>query len=240
MGPYTDRNSGSGNHWMDSYMHARRLIRDLDGRCKLLPLHRRWLKRAYADDVMVAALSMPRGNAKTWLIGQLAAQAITPGSPTFQPRTEVIGVAASLEQARVMLAFARAAIGDREDDYRWLDSGQRLAVTHKDTGAKFRILSSSGKRALGLENFSTIYADEPSAWEARNGAVMFDALKTALGKRAGQRLLLIGTKSPAAVGSWWPELLSAGSGPGIHVEDLGAEDDEVVALPGRPSGASIR
>ena len=47
------------------------IIRDLGRRCTLLPFHRAWLRRAYADDVKVAALSTPRGNAKTWLIGQL-------------------------------------------------------------------------------------------------------------------------------------------------------------------------
>ena len=202
------------------------IIRDLGRRCTLLPFHRAWLRRAYADDVKIAALSTPRGNAKTWLIGQLAAQALTPGSPTFEAGREVIGVSASMEQSRIMLSFARAALKDREHEYRWLDSGQRLAVTHKASGAKFRILSSSGKRAMGLENFSTIYADEPAAWESRNGTVMWDAIRTSLGKREHQRLLLIGTRSPAPPGSWWPEMLDAGSGPGVHVEVLSAPDDE--------------
>ena len=201
------------------------IIRDLGQRCTLLPFHRAWLRRAYADDIKVAALSTPRGNAKTWLIGNLAAQAITAGSPTFEAGREVIGVSASLEQSRVMLSFARAALKDREHEYRWLDSGQRLAVTHQASGAKFRILSSSGKRAMGLENFSTIYADEPGAWESRDGSTMWDAIRTSLGKRPGQRLLLIGTRAPAEAGSWWPELLEAGSGPGVHVEVLAAPDD---------------
>ena len=207
-------------------MQPSSVIRDLGRRCTLLPFHRAWLRRAYADDIKVAALSTPRGNAKTWLIGQLAAQALTPGSPTFEPGREVIGVSASMEQSRVMLSFARAALKDREHEYRWLDSGQRLAVTHTATQTKFRILSSSGKRAMGLEAFSTIYADEPAAWESRNGAVMWDAIRTALGKRPGQRLLLIGTRAPAEAGSWWPELLEAGSGPGVHVEVLAAPDED--------------
>ena len=111
-----------------------------------------------------------------------------------------------------MLGFVREALADREDDYRWLDSGQRLACTHKATGTKLRVLSSSGKRAMGLSQFSTIYADEPAAWEARGGALMFDALRQSLGKRAGQRLVLIGTRAPAEDGSWWPSLLDGGSG----------------------------
>ena len=54
---------------------------------------------------------------------------------------------------------------------------------------------------------------------------MFDALRQSLGKREGQRLILIGTRSPAEPGSWWPALLDGGSGPGTHVEVLAAPDD---------------
>ena len=79
---------------------------------------------------------------------------------------------------------------------------------------------------MGLENFSAIFADEPAAWESRNGAVMWDAIRTSLGKRPGQRLLLIGTRAPAEAGSWWPELLDAGSGPGVHVEVMAAPDED--------------
>ena len=203
------------------------IVRDLGQRCELLPFHKRWVKRAFADDIKVAALSTPRGNAKTWLIGQLAAQALTPGSPTFGPGREVIGVSASMEQSRVMLSFARAALKDREHEYRWLDSGQRLAVTHKASGKRSSAscpARASGRWAWRLS--ATIFADEPAAWESRNGAVMWDAIRTALGKRPGQRLLLIGTRAPAEAGSWWPELLEAGSGPGVHVEVLAAPDED--------------
>ena len=55
----------------------------------------------------VPALSISHGNGKTWLLGQLAAQALTPGPPTFQPGRPIVGVSASLKQSRVMQAFAR-------------------------------------------------------------------------------------------------------------------------------------
>ena len=78
---------------------------------------------------------------------------------------------------------------------------------------------------MGLAQFSTICADEPGSWEARGGALMWDALRQSLGKREGQRLLLIGTRAPAEVGTWWPELLEGGSGPGMHIEVLAAPPD---------------
>ncbi len=199
------------------------IARALRGRgTTILPFHERWIRRAFAPDIEVAALSCPRGAAKTWLFGQLAALALRPGSPTYQKGIETLMVSGSLEQSRILLSFVRQALEDVEDDYRWLDSGQRLQVTHKSTGTKLRVLSSSGKRAMGLSQFSTIYADEPGSWEARGGALMWDALRQSLGKRSGQRLFLIGTRAPATPGSWWPELLDAGSGPGRHVEVLAA------------------
>ena len=136
------------------------------------------------------------------------------------------GLSASLEQSRIILGFVREALDDVVNDYRWLDSGQRLAVTHKVTGTKLRVLSSSGKRAMGLSQFHSIYADEPGSYEVRGGALMFDALRQSLGKRPGQRLVLIGTRAPSEDGSWWPSLLDGGSGPGTHVTVLTAPEGE--------------
>ena len=195
-------------------------------RVPVLPFHADWIKNTFAPDIEISALSCPRGSAKSWIVGQLAALALRPGSPTWEPGIETLMVSASLEQSRIMLGFVREALADAEDDYRWLDSGQRLACTHKATGTKLRVLSSSGKRAMGLSQFSTVYADEPAAWETRGGALMFDALRQSLGKRAGQRLVLIGTRAPAEEGSWWPSLLDGGSGAGTHVTVLTAPDDE--------------
>ena len=207
-------------------MHASAITRSLRERVTILPFHERWIKYAFAPDTEVAALSCPRGAAKTWLFGQLAALALQPGSPTFQRGIETLMVSGSLEQSRILLSFVRQALEDVEDHYRWLDSGQRLQVTHKSTNTKLRVLSSSGKRAMGLSQFSVIFADEPGSWESRGGALMWDALRQSLGKRSGQRLFLIGTRAPAVPGSWWPELLDAGSGPGRHVEVLAAPPDE--------------
>ena len=75
-----------------------------------------------------------------------------------------------------------------------------MTVTHKASRARLRILSSSGKRAMGLVGFSTIFADEPGTWEERGGALMRDALRTSLGKQPERRLILIGTRAPAAAG----------------------------------------
>ena len=203
------------------------MARDLRARGISLPrVHADFVHAAFADGVEIAAASWPRGSAKTWLAANLAAQAITPGSPTFEAGKEVLAVSASYEQSRVLMQFVREALADREREFRFLDSGQRLQFTHKRTGTKLRVLSSSGKRAMGLANFSTIYGDEPGSWEARGGALMWDALRTSLGKQPGQRLVLIGTRAPAEPDSWWPQLLDTGSGIGTYIEVRSAPDEQ--------------
>ena len=207
-------------------MLGRAIVSALRERAPVLPFHAAWIKNTFASDIEVSALSCPRGSAKSWIVGQLAALAMRPGSPTWQPSVETLVVSASLEQSRVVLGFVREALEDVAGNYRWLDSGQRLACTHAPTGTRLRVLSSSGKRAMGLARFSTVFADEPGSWEARGGALMFDALRQSLGKRPGQRLVLIGTRALAENGSWWPSMLDGGSGPGTHVTVLSAPDDE--------------
>ena len=202
------------------------IVRALRQRVTVLPFQANWIRATFANDIQISAMSCPRGSAKSWCVGQLAALGLRPGSPLFQPSIETLVVSASLEQSRIILGFVREALELEIDEYRFLDSGQRLAVTHKGTGTKLRVLSSSGKRAMGLSQFHTIYADEPGSYEVRGGALMFDALRQSLGKRPGQRLVMIGTRSPAEDGSWWPSLVDGGSGPGTHVTVLTAPDSE--------------
>ena len=207
-------------------MNGTRIANYLAGKVTILPFHRRWLGRVFAPDVQIGVLSCTRGSAKTWLFGQLGAASITPDSQLFERGIETLIVSASLEQSRTMLGFVREALGDDADrEYRFLDSGQRLAVTHKPTATRLRVLSSDGKRAMGLANYRTILADEPGAWQSRGGALMWDALRQSLGKRPNQRLLMIGTRAPGDPNGWWCNLLEAGSGDGVHVEVIAAPED---------------
>ena len=203
-----------------------KIVRWIRERTTLLPFHAEWVKASFHPETQISALSVPRGNAKTWLFGWLGACALTPGSPLWREGVEVLGVSASFEQSRVMMNFLRESLDGNGELYRSLDSGQRLALTHIQTNTKMRILSSSGKRAMGLSQFHTIMADEPGSWESRGGALMWDALRTSLGKLPEQRLLLIGTRAPAEEGGWWPNMLDAGSGNGTHVQVLTAPDDQ--------------
>ena len=193
---------------------------------RLLGFHERWLRATFAPGVETSALSLPRGNAKSATAGRLLALAMTPESALWRPGLETIVVAGSLRQARHMWGFARAVLGD--DEYRWQDSDQRIAVTHRETRQVAYVISSNAKKALGLSQFGLVLADEPGSWEVRAGDLMYDALRESIGKLPDQRLVLIGTQAPSEPGSWWLDLLDGGSNPalGIHVTRLAAEPEE--------------
>ena len=188
---------------------------------QLLPFHKEFIRGAFAPGIEIAALSCPRGNGKTWLFSLLSQCSLVESGPLYVRGMETLMVSASLEQSRVLVGFLRQVLGD-DPDFSFIDSSQRLQVKNKKNGTRFRVLSSSGKRAMGLANFTRIFGDEPGAWESRSGLLLWDALRTSLGKLENQSVLLAGTRSPSAAGSWWPELLDGGSSPGKYVQVLSA------------------
>ena len=191
---------------------------------KLRPFQREWIRKALSPDCQIAALSVARGNGKTALLGWLAAQAMTPGSGLWKERQETLVVAASIEQGRTLVEFAKDDLDLGE--YQVSDASNRLHIRHKATNTRLRVLSSDPRRAMGLSRFGLLIGDEPGAWQNRGGEMMFHSLRQALGKREDSKLLLIGTQAPAAASSWWPELLKNGSGPGLHVSLIAADEKE--------------
>ena len=172
----------------------------------------------------IAALSCPRGNGKSWLCGGIVARSLTPGDPLFEPGVENILVSSSRNQAAITLEFARAALGEVEG-YKWRAEG----VTHVESRARVRIVSSDARRALGLgANVRLIVCDEPGAWSPVQGRRLWDAMLTSLGKRKTQ-IIVVGTLAPAPLtgpASWWPSFVAEGSGDGRHVELLQADPEK--------------
>lgn len=192
---------------------------------KLLPFQRRWLRETWRPETEISALSLPRGGGKTTLAARIVADLLSPDHPRFDPTVETLGVSASLSQSRIMVQAVREHLRETEDDYSWVDSSQRLAIRHKATDKLFRVLSSSGKRAMGLSRFDVVVMDEPGSLDERNGTLLWRAVTESLGKLPGQRVLCIGTRAPADADNWWPRLLDGGSGPGVHVSVLSADPD---------------
>ena len=192
----------------------------------LLPFQRSFVRAICRKDhpPAICGLSTPRAQGKSWLCGRLIARSITPGDELFEEGVENILVSSSTNQARIVLEFARAALGESAD-YRWRNDG----VVHLASRARVRIVSSDARRALGLgANVRLIIADEPGAWSPIQGRRLWDAMLTSLGKRRTQ-VVVVGTLAPAPLtgpASWWPSFVASGSGDGRHVALLQADPEK--------------
>ena len=168
---------------------------------------------ATAPGVHLAAMSLPRGNGKSRLAAYLVERILTPADPLFMPGTESVLCAASIEQARIVFRFARAEL-EPLGDYRFIDSATRVAILHRPSNTRLRVIGSNGKTAMGLVNTPWAICDEPGSWESTGGQLLFDAIETAKGKPGSPlRSLYIGTLAPAMSG-WWHDLAQSKSGQG--------------------------
>ena len=186
---------------------------------KLRNFQKRFIKGAFAPGIDTAVMSLPRGNGKSFLGGDILADCLTPGNPMHQAGKEYLLLAASLEQARITYGFIRDKL-EATGEYRWLDSATRVGITHKSTNTRLRVLSSKAKSAFGIVGCPVLIGDEPGAWETIGGTLMSDAIFTAMGKPGSAlRAIFIGTLAPSTSG-WWHELVGAGSNRTTYVQRL--------------------
>ena len=147
----------------------------------LRPFQRRFLASALSPGVDTSALSLSRGNGKSYLAAHVLTRCLSPGDVLHVPGSEYLLCAGSVEQARLCFRFVRAEL-EPTGAYRWLDSLSRIAATDKRDGTRLRVMSSNGKTAMGIVGCPLLVADEPGAWEATGGTLMHDAIQTAQGK----------------------------------------------------------
>ena len=191
----------------------------------LRPFQKRFVKAATSAGIDTAALSLPRGNGKSWLAARIIGRVLTPGDPLFRPGTESVLCAASIEQARIMFRFAREAL-EPTGRYRFLDSHTRIGIVHVETNTRLRVIGSNGKTAMGLVGCPWVIADEPGAWETIGGQLVHDAIETAKGKPGSPlRVVYIGTLAPATSG-WWHDLVADGSHGSTYVQALQGDPDK--------------
>ena len=183
---------------------------DLDGLpLEVWPWERRFLRGAFRDDSDVG-LSVGRGNGKSALVAGIASAVVDPVGPLHRNRGEVVVVASSFDQSRIVfedvLAFLRVRY-DLEDRGSWRkqDSANRAMLEHRPSGARARCIGSDPRRAHGLRP-SLVLADEPAQWPPTSADAMFAALRTGLGKVPGSRLIALGTR-PADPDHWFSKLL---------------------------------
>ena len=191
----------------------------------LRTFQKRFLARATAPGIDVAALTLPRGNGKSWLGGHLASRVLTPDDPLFVTGAESVLCAASIDQAKFVFKFARDVL-EPTGDYRFLDSHTRVGITHKPTNTKLRVIGSNGKTAFGLVNCPLAICDEPGAWQTIGGETLADAIFTAQGKPGSpMRAIFIGTLAPSESG-WWHDLIDQGTHDSTYVQSLKGDPDK--------------
>ena len=188
---------------------------DHDGeRFRVLPWERRFVYGAFrgAGD---AALSVARGNGKSALVAGIATAVVDPAGPLTGSRREVVCVASSFAQGRIIfedvLHFLRADGHDLDNRRRWRvqDSQNVATCEHKPTGARVRCIGSDPKRAHGMRPALAL-ADEPAQWDRAKSDRMLAAIRTGLGKVPGSKLIALGTR-PAAETHWFSKMLAGGA-----------------------------
>ena len=186
----------------------------------LLKFQRTFIANVLRPEINMAALSLPRGNGKSALAGYLGSRIMTVGDSLFRSGTESVIVAGSLEQARIIFRFVRDTLGQDNPAYRFADSLTRVQIVHKPTKTVLQVRSSNPKTTMGLVNTPWVIADEPGAWAVNDGALMFDAISTSLGKpNSPLKALFIGTLAPAQ-GGWWHDLIDRGSHHSTYVQAI--------------------
>ena len=186
---------------------------------------KQFITNALNPGIDVAALSIPRGNGKSWLAAYLLTRCLTPTDHLFVQGAEYLLCAASIEQARLCYRFVRADL-EPTGEYRFIDSVTRLAIVHKATNTRLRVLSSNGKTAMGIVNCPLLVADEPGSWEVTGGQLMNDAIETAIGKpNSDLKVVYIGTLAPGT-GGWWHDLIESGTRGSTYVQALQGDPEK--------------
>ena len=160
----------------------------------------------------ISALSVARGAGKSSVIAAIASAFFEHLVETRQ-RADVVCVASSFGQGKIILDHASAFLADKLRDrrtYRIRDTSTQSAFTHRATGASFRCIASDPKRAHGIAPF-LLLCDEPSQWLDTRASAMWSALKTSLGKIPGSRVVCLGTR-PKDETHFFARLLDGGAG----------------------------
>ena len=173
---------------------------------KVLPYQRKFLAGAFRPGVLRAGLSLARGGGKTGLSSALALDAIRPAGALHKAGGEVVLIASAFSQARIAFEAVRTSLElmGEIDGYRVRDQQNLADLRHRDTGARLRVAGADSRRAHGWR-YSLAIADEPAQWGPR-GELLASAIKTALGKRKGARVLFLGTR-PASDAHFFARLL---------------------------------
>ena len=200
---------------------------DRDGETfRVLPWEKRLVRGCFGQPGN-AAFSCGRANGKSAVVAGIAAAVVDPAGPLHGRRREVVCVASSFDQGRIIfedvLAYLRASY-DLGDTKRWRvqDSANRATVEWRATGARARCIGSDPSKAHGLRPALALL-DEPAQWDAAKADRMLAAMRTSLGKVPQSQLIALGTR-PAHTNHFFARML-AGNGVGYAQVHAAGEND---------------
>ncbi len=182
---------------------------------KVLPWQRRFINGTFIKPgVKTSALSVARGNGKSALVAGIAAAAVDPDGPLSYGKADIVCVASSFDQSRIVFEDVLSYLSvnhdltDR-DVWRVQDSANRAMIENRITGTRVRCIGSDPRKAHGLRP-ALILADEPSQWDSAKADRMRAALDTGLGKVPNSKLIALGTR-PADETHWFAKMLAGES-----------------------------
>ena len=178
---------------------------DVGAPFNLMRWQAKFIRGAFKSNLVdTAALSMGRGGGKSSFAATLGYAALA--GPLAQARGDCVIVASSFNQARIVYESILAQIPhESRNRYRILDNSQQAVLQDKDTGARVRCLGSIVAKLHGLQP-ALVIGDEPAQWEQPDK--VYNVLTTALGKLAGARMILIGTRAESGSGHFFDSIIS--------------------------------
>ncbi len=190
------------------------------GKFPVFPWERRFLTGAFRPAVQEAALSVGRGNGKSSLCAAVGVACLD--GPLVRSRAEVVVCASSFEQGRIIFEHVLAMLPDATDRRRWRvwDSANVAQIKNLDNGVTLKCIGSDPRRSHGLAPV-LVLADEPAQWLHTTADRMIAALRTALGKIEGSRLIALGTR-PDSEAHWFQKMLD---GEADYIDNYSAPAD---------------
>lgn len=188
-----------------------------------------WQERLLADivnpDISTIALSVARGNGKSFLCSLIAASFVLHQGPLLRKRGQAYLIASSFRQARILYEHIYYMIseGDRWR-YRIQDTNNISRLTNKSQGAYVQAIGSDPKRAHGLAP-ALVLADEGAQWEVGTRDLMYETLLTSLGKIPNSKLVALGTR-PYDPRHWFSRMLDdEGMADAVHLYSSDEDSD---------------
>ena len=163
---------------------------------ELAPFQRRFLDDCQPGRARITAISVARGNGKSFLMGLVGVDELT------ERGGDIYLIAAAYKQAQIVFRdvvgflvrrFGEAAVYDKNGRWVVRDNMNVSEILDKKTGGHLRAVGALPKLSHGWRP-ALIICDEPAQWQV-GGEALYSAALTSLGKVPGSRMVIGGTRA---------------------------------------------